>query len=280
MLQYFKKRIHKLIYKNLSGDLNFLVRHIFNVIKRKPQPWLFGKRYIIASSVSKKRLLILAPHPDDEVLGPGGTLSMHLEEGSDVTVVYLTSGERATQDYDPLTLAKIRTAEVEKLAKDFHFNYQMWNLEDGALKKDDHNIDKMVKLLKQLNPNEIYLPNFLDAHPDHLVTNQILAAGLRSLKLENCMILGYEVYTTIPLPNYFVDISDHFNKKMTMLKYHASQLKIYNLEQLCKSRNGMHYNLAAINSFGHNGFFEAFIKLPPDLYLEFVDEVFSKFEDD
>ena len=135
----------------------------------------------------------------------------------------------------------------------------------------------MVKHLNQLNPDEIYVPSFLDPHPDHLITNQILATALKLSMFDSCMILGYEIWATIPFPNYFMDISDQYENKIAMLNYHASQVKLYNYERLCETRNSMHHSLAALNTFNKKGFFEAFIKLPPNLYLEFVDEIFAMF---
>jgi len=275
--------IKKLFYNHLSGELFYLVKRIFKIFKRESPESMFGNQYVINHTVEKKRLLVLAPHPDDEILGLGGTLSFHLIKGSDVTIIYLTSGGYAAKpNSDATNLAKIRIAEANRLAKDFKFKHHFFDLDGLALSSDiknnQHNVQKMVKHLNQLNPDEIYVPSFLDPHPDHLITNQILVAALKLSKFESCMILGYEIWGTIPFPNFFMDISDHFKNKMTMLNYHTSQLKLYNYERLCTTRNGMHYSLAALNSIHKKGFFEAFIKIPPDLYVEFVDEMFSMFD--
>jgi LmbE family N-acetylglucosaminyl deacetylase len=60
-----------------------------------------------------ERVLVVAPHPDDEVMGCGGTICLHRQAGASVTVVFLTSGERGLPDLPADRVRLLREAESD-----------------------------------------------------------------------------------------------------------------------------------------------------------------------
>jgi len=58
------------------------------------------------------RVLVLSPHPDDEAIGCGGTLRRHVVEGSEVHVVFLTSGEKGGHGRPPEGLVPAKNAKA------------------------------------------------------------------------------------------------------------------------------------------------------------------------
>ena len=67
--------------------------------------------YTATTSVGKRRVLVLAPHPDDEVFGCGAAIAMHVAEGSAVHVVIVTDGAYRTSKSALSDYAQIRRKE-------------------------------------------------------------------------------------------------------------------------------------------------------------------------
>jgi len=63
-----------------------------------------------------EKLLVFAPHPDDDVIGCGGTIANNTAQGNQVTIVYLTSGENGSLAYSPAELSVVREEEATRAA--------------------------------------------------------------------------------------------------------------------------------------------------------------------
>ncbi len=66
---------------------------------------------------SSANVVVFSPHPDDDILGCGGSLIGHVENGGHVTIVYLTSGDAAKWDLGPEDLARVREEEARRAAE-------------------------------------------------------------------------------------------------------------------------------------------------------------------
>jgi LmbE family N-acetylglucosaminyl deacetylase len=60
------------------------------------------------------KILVFAPHPDDDIIGCGGSMAKHISQGNRVQVVYLTSGEAGSHKYSKAELAVIREGEARQ----------------------------------------------------------------------------------------------------------------------------------------------------------------------
>ncbi len=179
----------------------------------------------VVKKPSGKRILVLAPHFDDDVIGCGGTLYKHTQAGDMVTIVYLTDGrlgDPTNPDKDMVTqLRKEEAREATSILgiKDLIFLDQR----ETNLIVTDELVNCLSKIFKQFGPDLVYLPSFLDNHIDHLALNRVFleVAGKLKIKFNIC---AYEVWTPL-LPNIIVDIGDIILIKEEALKQYKTQIK-------------------------------------------------------
>lgn len=171
-------------------------------------------------------VLVIAPHPDDEVIGCGGAIRLRVERGERVSVVFLTSGELGLKHLPREKAWKVREAEAEKAAKilglaKLHFLRQSdWMLGNHA----GATATALKPLLEQQKPDVIYLPHPNDGHPDHQATLPILRAALKRCRGLKPELLAYEIWTPLAAHDVAVNISEVMPRKLRALRAHRSQL--------------------------------------------------------
>src|SRR5262245_49438027 len=169
-----------------------------------------------------ERLLVLAPHPDDEVIGCGGLVALHLREGRQVRVVVATDGGQAgepaeRQRESRAALASLGPATVEFLG-----------FPDRHLAAGADVAAALRKELLELKPDLIAVPGAIEIHPDHLALARafcdlIAADATLFADLAVARVAFYEV--SHPLrPNALVDITSVAEKKYAAMAMHATQL--------------------------------------------------------
>lgn len=162
------------------------------------------------------RILVLAPHQDDEVLGCGGTVCLYSSRGAEVKVVYL--GEAAID-------SSVRDEETEGAAK--HLGIKWW-----CSCKGDVGMAKSIlaAMLDGWKPDIILVPSFSEAHPLHLEWAKVFA-DVSSINAEQWRLWLYEVWVPTPY-NLVVDITPFAEQKRNALRCYDSQLQRYPLEDL------------------------------------------------
>lgn len=114
--------------------------------------------------------LVLAPHPDDEVLGCGVTLMRKREAGTPVWVVIATDGRASDPTLDPGVVAAARQAELARasglLGVDASAITHL-TFEDGHLRADEQLVAALTAELQRRRPTEVLVTSASDAHPDH-----------------------------------------------------------------------------------------------------------------
>ena len=221
------------------------------------------------------RVLVLAPHMDDEALGCGGSLHRHVLAGESVTVAYLTDGRKGdptlnARDLPPDErerledhLVAVRTDEARRSAailgvRDLRF---LGN-RDQELIVSPQTRRQVVALLRELCPDLVYLPFPTDLHPDHRTTNRIFLSALNATHdLDPPMCCGFEVWTPIE-PNCLVDITSVIDIKRHALEQFASQMTSIDFGRCIL---GLHAYRSMIHLRGH-GYAEAFVLVPADEY--------------
>lgn len=196
-----------------------------------------------------KRILVAAPHPDDDVIACGGSIAKHLHNGNQVAIMYITSGDAGGIQYYKDELATIREAEAREAAtllgvKDLSF----LRIADGYIEFNKENLINITALIRKLKPHTVYIPHGRDGCRDHKITHSLLAEACKRSEqpfFPECgkepwsieTILGYEVWTPIEEISYTEDISDFIDKKMAAIQQHHSQLEYYRYDEAVRGLN-------------------------------------------
>jgi LmbE family N-acetylglucosaminyl deacetylase len=168
-----------------------------------------------------RRVLVLAPHPDDETLGCGGAILLHRAQGHAVKVVFVTDGAAGDPRgyYRGRDYVRLREREAERAARVLGVrSLEFWRCPDRGLGRVRGLADRLAKLLREESPDIVYLPSRSDRHPDH----RRLAAACRRLSLPAAW--DYET-DMMPRPTRVVDITRQFKRKLRALREYRSQLR-------------------------------------------------------
>ena len=183
-----------------------------------------------------RRVLVVAPHADDETFGCGGTLALAAAAGCRVQVVVLTDGRKG---YEPSelpagdaergafedALAARRLQEVEAACT--HLGLlapQCLGLPDGDLAgAGAAAVDQLARVLSTFAPEVVFSPFASDAHPDHIAATRLLTAAARRASLPaGTEVWAYETWTPLAA-NTFVDIGSAIGAKRAAIAAYASQ---------------------------------------------------------
>jgi LmbE family N-acetylglucosaminyl deacetylase len=215
-----------------------------------------------------ERVVVLAPHMDDEVIGCGGSLARHIEHGAHVTVVFLTDGRRGGKAGDDPTaqdaLAAQRRQEAGRALAELGITrIEFLGGEDGALEASAPLSAALRATLATARPHILYLPSFLEEHPDHRAASALLAAALAHTSLEfRCH--AYEVWTPL-FPNCLVRIDSTLEAKRRALHHYQSQLAEADYLHTALGLNA--YRSSALLD-GSCRYAEAFLAVSSSEYLE------------
>ncbi len=140
----------------------------------------------LSRGVRKTSALVFAPHPDDEVLGCGGTIILKAQASTRVKVVVMTDGRASHRGLiDEDELVKMRRAEAQEAARRIGLNeadYVFLDFEDHRLHEyRDTARERVVQIIGQFKPDEIYLPHRNDGLGDHVETNRIVRRAVASV---------------------------------------------------------------------------------------------------
>jgi len=231
------------------------------------RPAFLPRRLYVERSPERQRILVLAPHPDDEAIGLGGSLSAHLACGSAICVVYLTDG-RGPRSEDRSLVAK-RRREARSVGEHFGFEQRFWDVADNHLQADEESLDRLARTLEEISPTSVYVPSFFEHQRDHRAASLLLVGALEKLGWPPLHVLGYEVWDLIPFPNHVVDTSEHFERKAAMLAHYATPHEHTDFTALCRHRDALHYGLLVDSGRREpEGYAEAFLRADGVTYGE------------
>lgn len=184
----------------------------------------------------KNKILVVAPHPDDETLGCGGTLLKHKKNGDEIYWMIVTNID-AKQGWNEDKVLK-RQKEIDKASKMYGFT-RTFKLDFPTMRMDTapyaELIEKISSVIKTVKPSTVYLPNRSDVHTDHQI---IFKAALSCTKnFRNSFINRILMYETLSetefapalaettfIPNVYVDVTKQFKRKLEILKVFASEV--------------------------------------------------------
>lgn len=182
------------------------------------------------------RVLVIATHPDDEVLGCGGVIARYSAEGADVHVLVVTRGSTDVFPTEFIEQGRRELAEAHRILGISGVRF----LDLPAPKLDTipgHLIAERIKqCIDELQPRVVYLPHFGDLHSDHRAV--FFAALVATRPIHDSpvkKILSYETLSEtewappsgsqVFVPTVFVDVSQYLGKKLEAMRCYASQLQ-------------------------------------------------------
>lgn len=208
-------------------------------------------------------VLVIAPHPDDEILGCGGTMYRHLSDGDTVYVCIVTHAE-------PPIYKEGASTNIQRAAKQCHsmmgvretffLNFPTVMLESV----DRYRInDAILNVVQSVRADIMYIPHYGDMQKDHqIVADACMVAARPKYKHRVQKLYGYETMSETGwnapnvqnefIPNTFIDISEFLEKKKEALLFYSSQLNTFpdsrsleSVEALARYRGAlMHMNAA------------------------------------
>lgn len=160
-------------------------------------------------------ILAIGAHPDDIEFGCGGTLIKYAQKGHSVFLLVLTLGSFGGR-------SKVRKKEQDEAVKFIGAKDIFWGeLKDTELNNNRGLILKIEEVIRKVSPEIVFLNYLDDVHQDHRAASQAGISATRYIK----EVLFYEVPTTQNFePDIFVNIQDVLDKKLKLLKLHASQV--------------------------------------------------------
>ena len=184
---------------------------------------------------NKKRVLVVAPHPDDETLGVGGTIAKYSAQGDEVFVLMVSGHlppiysrkayeETVSEAYSAFSVLGVKKSEFLEIPATM--------IGDQPLHEVNARISKVVN---DFNPHIVLCP-YPDRHIDHrLVFDSVMVAtrpvGVgKDIKIVAAYETLSETHWNAPhiepnfTPNWVVDISDHISKKLNALECYKSQI--------------------------------------------------------
>jgi LmbE family N-acetylglucosaminyl deacetylase/glycosyltransferase involved in cell wall biosynthesis len=186
--------------------------------------------YHATHDLAARSVLVLAPHPDDEVFGCGGALVRHVQAGCPVAVIVLTDGAFGSTGVEKSRVIETREAESCAAAAVLDLPAPtFWRLPDRGLEYGEVLIGRVLDSIRSVGADLIYAPALTEMHPDHRALAMIAVEAVRRLGA-GVRLAMYEV--GVPLsPNVLMDISDVASRKLAAMHCFASQLLVQSYDE-------------------------------------------------
>lgn len=181
-----------------------------------------------------KRILIISAHPDDEVIGAGGTLLRHSTLGDEIFWCIVT------QAYSPLwpdSLVAQKGEEIELVQAELGIQ-QVFRLGFPSVKLNTvphvELTSALQKVIDTIQPAVVYVPPENDINLDHHLVFHAALVATRPLPGNSVRrLISYEISPTTAFgtftftPNIYVDITDYLERKLEIMALYASELREY-----------------------------------------------------
>jgi LmbE family N-acetylglucosaminyl deacetylase len=228
-----------------------------------------------AKKTGNGKVLVLSPHPDDEVIGCGGAILKHLDNDDPIKVIHFTDGSGGfPDDFKPSEaekkqMAKVREDEANRVKEVFGINDVVFlKFKDSKLNASKSLVSYLSQQIHDYKPQVIYVPSYLDTNPDHQETARCLYMALKNIKAD-ITVLQYEVWSP-SYANLYLDIDTEMERKLKAIKIYQSQLKSRDYD---KAIEGL--NLYRGTIYGKSKYAEGYLKTDLKTYLVLAEVVFN-----
>ncbi|HJR08427.1 MAG TPA: PIG-L family deacetylase [Pyrinomonadaceae bacterium] len=214
------------------------------------------------------RVLVIAPHPDDETLGCGGTLLKHIAAGDSVSWVIVT---KAYEPRWPAEVIERRERQIEQVSAAYGFA-KKFRLSFPAARLDTVPLEELMsafnEIVAEVKPDWIYTVHAGDIHSDHRVVFEATMSTVKSFNSTASRLLSYEtisstdaappVRETVFLPNVYCDITPFLERKLEIMSLYEGEVHPYPLPRALESIRALaRFRGATVAS----GYAEAFMLL-------------------
>lgn len=183
-----------------------------------------------------KNILVVAAHPDDEVLGAGATIARHARKGDNTYVVYTADGEGARGHLNSLEARKTaarKAASILGVKETFFLDFPDNRLDTVSLLDVTQAIEKIID---DISPSRIYTHYPRDLNIDHeLTARAVLTACRPQPGIAVKEVLAFETLSNTewsgPLsglefsPNYFVNCAETLDLKIEALRCYEAEMR-------------------------------------------------------
>lgn len=180
--------------------------------------------------------IVIAPHPDDEVLGVGGTLLRRKSDGEKIAWLIVTS--ISVENGWDARKVKERDEEIQKITELFGFD-EVYRLNFPPAKLDTIPMSDLVSKISEIftsyEPEEVFVPHPSDIHTDHRVVFDAVASCTKWFRYPSVKrVLAYETISetdfnlapsNIFRPNIFVNIESFLGDKLKAMDIYSSEMK-------------------------------------------------------
>lgn len=180
------------------------------------------------------RVLVICAHPDDEVIGCGGTIARHVADGDEVHVIYVADGETA----------RIQAAKPNRNLAAFHACKALGVASHVFLDQKDQKLDMQPLLniiqmiephVERIKPTIVYTHHAGDLNKDHRIVHEATITACRPLPGSTVReIYAFEVLSSSEwgsafAPNHFVGVllGGALDKKMRALRFYGDEMRMH-----------------------------------------------------
>jgi LmbE family N-acetylglucosaminyl deacetylase len=192
--------------------------------------------YSAAHEVGRGPALVLAPHPDDEVLGCAGAILRHVAAREGVRIVVVTDGGAGDEpDRSAYVVERRRESEEAARVLGCETPPEFWDLEDRSLEYSEEMIGRIGEAIERTGASIVYAPSPEEVHPDHNALGLCALEAVRRASREIRVAL-YEVSAPLQ-PNLLLDISDLVARKRAAIACFASQTQRHAFDEVIAGLN-------------------------------------------
>lgn len=186
-------------------------------------------------NLNNKNILIISPHPDDEVIGCGGLIAKCKLTNSNLSVLYVTVGS-SRQLVTGKTDFKTRNSEIKNVSKYGNFDYKILYKNKYFVELDTVPQKKLINLIEDYiekqKPEIVFIPMGNSYNQDHRATYQASMAALRPTPVDirhmvkNVLVYEEPYSWTLNKnfePNIYLDTEDVEGEKIKLMKLHLTQ---------------------------------------------------------
>lgn len=182
-----------------------------------------------------KKILVIAPHADDEILGVGGVMARNIDEGNEVYVCVVTHGEEPLFSKELVVKLREETIKAHQylgVKETFFLEYPAVRLEEIPRYQLNQSI---MEVVEKVEPDELYMPHTGDMQKDHQIVNEAVMVAVRpKYRHKIHAVYAYETLSetewNIPntanafIPTVYQDISEYLDIKKKALSYFTTQV--------------------------------------------------------